>query len=382
MSFLTDLVHSPYQGDHNTGAVVPPIYTATTYAFKDVDGPERFDYSRSGNPTRQALEDQVAKLEAGHAAFAFASGMAAIHGALAIFEKGDHIIVGQQIYGGTFRLIYNYFLRWGLEVTAVDTRKPEEIRAAIRANTKAIYFEPLTNPLLQVTSVKQIAALAQKYGLLTIVDNTFLTPYLQQPLKLGADIVIHSATKYLSGHSDVSAGIVVVKDSYLAKRVYFNQNALGGILSPQDANLVRRGIQTLALRMDRQIANTQAIITFLKTRPEITQINYPYQPDQAGFDIIQAESKGLGALFSFELATSVDVAKFVSSLKLINLAVSLGAVETLIELPYKMSHAELSDAELATAGISKQLIRLAVGIEDVQDLIADLTQALDIACQK
>jgi cystathionine beta-lyase len=375
-AFNTQLVHGQTINDNQTGAVNVPIYNSSTYQYQSIKQPVHWDYARSGNPTREFLEKQIAQLEKGVRGFAFASGMAAIHAVLAIFKPGDHLIVGDQIYGGTYRLLNQYFKERQLTFTAVDSRDLTAVAAAIRPNTKAIYFEPFTNPLLQVTSVKKIAQLAHAHHLLTIVDNTFLTPYLQQPLCLGADLVVHSATKYLSGHSDVIAGLVVAKTTELAEKIYFIQNALGGVLSPQDANLVRRGIQTLALRMDRQQANTAQLINFLQQQPEVTKIHYPGIPGTSDYEIAAAECHGCGGVFSFELAPEIDACRFVDHLKLFKLAVSLGAVESLAELPYEMSHAELPPAERLAAGISPQLIRLAVGIEDATDLKADLQQAL------
>lgn len=374
--FNTKLVHGPAQNDNQTGAVNVPIYTSTTYRYPAIGATVKYDYGRSGNPTRQYLEDQLAALEHGKRGIAVASGMAAIHTALAIFEAGDHIIVGDQIYGGTFRLLNQFFKRWGLSATPVDTRNPAAIEKAIQPNTKAIYFEPVTNPLLQVTSIKAVAAVAKKYHLLTIVDNTFLSPYLCQPLTLGADIVIHSATKYLAGHSDVSAGAVITNDEELGKRLYFIQNALGAVLSPEDSNLVRRGLQTLSVRMDRQQENVRAIIEYLQTKSAVKEIYYPGLPDQPGYATLSTQAKGAGGVLSVELSDDVDAVRFVNSLQLFQLAVSLGSVESLVELPSKMSHAELSPTEQLKAGITPGLIRLAVGIEDQRDLIADLDQAL------
>lgn len=374
--FDTKLVHAPAQHDNNTGAVTTPIYKATTFAYPKIGAPVKDDYSRSGNPTRRALEEQLAALEEGTAGFAFSSGMAAIHAALAIFERGDHIIVGKQIYGGTFRLLHQFFERWGLEITAVDTRDLTAVEAAIQPNTKAIYFEPVTNPLLQVTVVRKVATLAHQHHLLTIVDNTFLSPYLLQPLAQGADIVIHSATKYLSGHSDVSAGAVIVKNRELAKRVYFIQNALGSILSPEDSNELARGIKTLSLRLDRQIANVKELINYLRGLSVVEKIYYPGVEGQPGYQELHQEAKGASSVFSFELTERVDPVKFVNALHLFKLAVSLGAVESLVELPSKMSHAELSEEEQLAAGIKPGLIRMSVGIEDFHDQIADIQQAI------
>jgi len=375
--FDTKLVHGKPQNDNNTGAVNVPIYNSSTYIYPSVESKVKYDYERSGNPTRGYLEDQVAQLENGVRGFAFSSGSAAIHAVLAIFKPGDHLIIGKEIYGGTFRIINDFFKRWKIEFTAVDTQNPEEIEAAIKPNTKAIYFESFTNPLLHVTSVKATAKVAKKYNLLTIVDNTFLSPYLQRPLNLGADIVIHSATKYLSGHSDVIAGMAVAKNQDIADRIYFNQNSIGSTLSPEDSNLVRRGIQTLAVRMDRHLSNAAKIVEFLQSRSEIAKIYYPGIKGSKDNEIATAETDGFGGIVSFELKDGLDSTKFVEGTSLIQLAVSLGAVESLIELPYKMTHAELSPEEQLKAGITHQLVRLSVGIEDPKDLIADLAQSLD-----
>ncbi|GEO46746.1 trans-sulfuration enzyme family protein [Companilactobacillus kimchii] len=375
--FDTKLVHGTPQKDNNTGAVNVPVYNSSTYIYPSVDAKVKYDYARSGNPTRNYLEQQVAELEDGYRGFAFSSGSAAIHAVLAIFKPGDHLIIGKEIYGGTFRIINEFFKRWNLEFTAVDTQNSEEIEAAIRPNTKAIYFESFTNPLLHVTSVKKTAEVAKRHNLLTIVDNTFLSPYLQRPLDLGADIVIHSATKYLSGHSDVIAGMAVAKDAKIAEKIYFNQNAIGSTLSPEDSNLVRRGIQTLAVRMDRHLSNAQKIVEFLQSRSEIAKIYYPGIAGSKDHEIAQAEADGFGGIVSFELKDGLDSTEFVEGTELIQLAVSLGAVESLIELPYKMTHAELSSEEQLKAGITHQLVRLSVGIEDPKDLITDLANSLD-----
>lgn len=375
-NFNTRLVHQPEQNDNNTGAVTVPIYKATTFEYPEVGASVKDDYSRSGNPTRRAIEEQLADLEEGTQGFCFSSGMAAIHAALAIFKKGDHLIVGDQIYGGTFRLLHEFFERWGLTITAVDTRDLGAIEKAIQPNTKAIYFEPVTNPLLEVTSISKVAQLAHQHNLLTIVDNTFLSPYLLRPLTLGADIVIHSATKYLSGHSDISAGAIIVKDKVIAQQVYFVQNALGAILSPEDSNELARGVKTLGLRLDRQIANVKELVHYLQGLTEVEKIYYPGVEGQPGYEELRREASGAGGVFSFELGPQVDPIRFVNHLRLFKLAVSLGAVESLVELPSKMSHAELTPAEQLAAGIKPGLIRMSVGIEDYHDQIVDIQQAI------
>ena len=377
--FNTKLVHQPAQYDNNTGAVTVPIYKATTFKYPEVGAQIKDDYSRSGNPTRRAVEEQLAALEEGDYGFCFSSGMAAIHAALAIFKKGDHLIVGNQIYGGTFRLLHELFKRWGLTITAVDTRDLSAIEQAIQPNTKAIYFEPVTNPLLQVTSISQVSQLAHQYNLLTIVDNTFLSPYLLRPLNLGADIVIHSATKYLSGHSDISAGAVVVKDQSLAERVYFIQNALGAVLSPEDSNELARGIKTLGIRLERQMENVKRIIHYLQESNAVQKIYYPGLADLPGYQELRKEARGAGGVFSFELNEQVNPSEFVNHLQLFKLAVSLGAVESLVELPSKMSHAELTPEEQLAAGINPGLIRMSVGIEDYRDQVSDIQQAFEKA---
>ncbi|MCP9329614.1 trans-sulfuration enzyme family protein [Liquorilactobacillus satsumensis] len=380
--FNTQLVHGKEIKDNNTGAVNIPVYNSSTYQYPKVGENVRWDYARSGNPTREFLEKQIAQLEHGACGFAFASGMAAIHAAFAIFRPGDHILIGDQLYGGTYRLLNQYFKLQGIAFTTVDTRNLEKVEAAIQNNTKAIYFEPVTNPLLQVTSVREIATIAKRHNLLTIVDNTFLTPYLQRPLELGADLVVHSATKYLSGHSDVIAGLVVAKTAALGQKIYFVQNALGGVLSPESANLVRRGIQTLGVRMEREQQNVAALIEFLQQRPEVVQLNYPGIAGTKDHAIAARECRGYGGVFSFVLDANTDATTFVNNLHLLKLAVSLGAVESLVELPYEMSHAELPPQERIQAGITPQLIRCAIGIEDCEDLIADIRAALAVARKK
>ncbi len=375
--FDTKLIHGTPQHDNNTGAVNVPVYNSSTYIYPSVDAKVAYDYARSGNPTRNYLEQQVAELENGTRGFAFSSGSAAIHAVLSIFSPGDHIIIGKEIYGGTFRLINEFLKRWQVEFTAVDTQNIDEVEQAIQPNTKAIYFESFTNPLLHVTSVKAVANVAKKHHILTIVDNTFLSPYLQRPLNLGADIVVHSVTKYLSGHSDVIAGIAVAKNEDIAQKIYFNQNSIGATLSPEDSNLVRRGIQTLGVRLDRHLSNAAKIVEFLQSRPEVAKINYPGIPGTKDHEIAKDETDGYGGIVSFELQEGLDSTKFVEGTQIIQLAVSLGAVESLIELPYKMTHAELSPEDQIKAGITHQLVRISVGIEDSRDLIADLKQSFE-----
>ena len=383
--FNTQLVHGLPVGDNNTGAVNPPIYNSTTYAFEKVDAMPRYDYARSGNPTRDFLEQQIAQLEQGTRGFAFASGLAAIHAVLSIFKPGDRIVVGDNIYGGSYSQLNEFFTRWGIIVEAVDTQDIAALEAAVkgdRANgivpAQAVYFETLTNPLLKVNDVRAISTVAHRFGALSIVDNTFVTPYLQKPLALGADVVIHSATKYLAGHSDVNAGLVVVSGEDLASRVYFAQNRLGGVLAPNECDSVRRGIQTLALRMDRQQENARAISSYLLLHPLVKSVHYPGLPGHE-YELASNGLKGGGAVLSFEVVPGVDPADVLDNLHIFRLAVSLGAVESLAELPCRMTHFELPREERLKVGITDELVRLAVGIEDKQDLIEDLGQAFDIA---
>ena len=384
--FNTQLVHGLPVGDNNTGAVNPPIYNSTTYAFEKVDAMPRYDYARSGNPTRDFLEQPIAQLEQGTRGFAFASGLAAIHAVLSIFKPGDRIVVGDNIYGGSYSQLNEFFTRWGILVEAVDTQDIAALEAAVkgdRANgivpAQAVYFETLTNPLLKVNDVRAISTVAHRFGALSIVDNTFVTPYLQKPLALGADVVIHSATKYLAGHSDVNAGLVVVSGEDLASRVYFAQNRLGGVLAPAECDAVRRGIQTLALRMDRQQENANAIARYLLVHPLVKAVHYPGLPGAGDQRLAAKGLKGAGGVLSFEVVPGVDPADVLNNLHLFRLAVSLGAVESLAELPCRMTHFELPREERLKIGITDELVRLAVGIEDANDLIEDLGQAFDIA---
>lgn len=391
--FNTQLVHGLPVNDNTTGAVNPPIYNSSTYAFESVESMPRWDYARSGNPTRDFLERQIAQLEHGTRGFAFASGLAAIHAVLSIFKPGDRIVVGSNVYGGTYSQFNEHFTRWGLVSQPVDTNDYEALEAAISGvgvagdedeasePAKAVYFETLTNPLLQVNDVAAIARIAHKYGAIVIVDNTFVTPYLQQPLDLGADIVLHSATKYLAGHSDVIAGLAVVRDDKLGERVYYAQNRLGGILPPAESDAVRRGIQTLGLRIERQQSNAVAIANWLLDNPLVAAVHYPgveggRQPGDTDKGL-----KGFGGVLSFEVVKGIDPANILDNLHLFRLAVSLGAVESLAELPCRMTHFELPREERLKVGITDELIRLSIGIEDVNDLIEDLDQAFAVAAK-
>ena len=376
MKFNTLLVRGGDVNDNNTGAVNVPVYNSSTYRYPKLGAEVEYDYERSGNPTRNSVETLCAELENGDRGFAFSSGMAAIHAALSIFKPGDHVIIGDNIYGGTFRLVNDFLKPMGIKFSEVDTRDIDAVSAAITPDTKAIYFETVTNPLLHVSSVKRISEVAKKHDLLVIVDNTFLSPYLQQPLDLGADMVVHSATKYLSGHSDIMAGIVVTKGKELGERVYLTQNAVGAVLAPQEASILRRGIQTLNIRMDRHLENTQKIIEYLQANPKVAKINYPTIDETSSeYEIIKNETKGAGGVLSFELQPGLDAREFVNNLNLFVLAVSLGAAESLVEVPAFMSHFEIPKPERLKMGIKDELIRLSIGLEDISDLTSDLDNA-------
>ena len=376
VSLNTLLVHGGKINDNLTGAVNVPIYNSSTYKYPKLKQNLHWDYERSGNPTREAVEKVCTELEDGDRGFAFASGMAAIQAALSLFKAGDHIIVGKDIYGGTFRLIDHFLKPNGISITPVDTSDLKAVSKAFKKNTRAIYFETVTNPLLQVTSVKKIARLAHRHKALVLVDNTFLSPYLQKPLQLGADLVIHSATKYLSGHSDLTAGIIVTKDKPLSDKVYLAQNAIGAVLAPQEANLLRRGIQTLGLRLDRHLENTKKVLRYLKVNPAVKKIYYPtIDSHSSAYTISKQETKAPGAVLSFELQDRYSSVSFVNALRLFTLACSLGSVESLVEVPAFMSHGEVPKAKRLQMGIKDNLIRLSIGIEDSQDIISDLRLA-------
>ena len=376
MKFNTRLIHSSLSEDPATGAVSTPIYRSSTFHQTELGGHPKWEYARTGNPTRAALEQLMAEIEGGSAGFAFASGSAAIHTVFSLYSAGDHLIVGSDVYGGTFRLINKVLKRFGLEFTVVDMRQLAAVEAAIQPNTVAIYLETPTNPLLQIADIAALAQLAKRHGLKTIVDNTFATPYNQNPLQLGADIVVHSATKYLGGHSDVVAGIAVTNDPALADQLAFLQNSIGAVLGPDDAWLLQRGIKTLGARMRVHQENAAAVVDFLTHDDRIARVLYPGLPDFAGHAVATQQMRGFGAMVSFELQPGLSAKRFVESLQVITLAESLGGIESLIEVPAVMTHGAIPRATRLANGIKDELIRLSVGLEDEADLIADLKQAL------
>ena len=388
------LIHGGIDGDETTGAVNVPVYQTSTYKQDGIGENRGWEYSRTGNPTRAALEKLVADLEDGEYGMAFASGLAAISTVLSLFKSGDRLIISDNIYGGTFRVLENVFKNFGLEYTIVDTSNLDEIEKLLKedeksaensetqegknqeGNIKAIYIESPANPLLTVTDIEKVSELAKIYGKKVIVDNTFLTPYLQRPLQLGADIVIHSGTKYLGGHSDTISGFVVVRDKGLADRLYYLQNAIGGVLAPWDSYLMIRGIKTLGVRMDRHVKNAIQIAEWLEKSDYVEKVYYPGLKSDPGYAVQKKQADGPGAMISFTLKKKYDYKKFFKSIKLVTLAESLGGVESLVCHPASMTHAAIPKDIREAVGITDELIRLSVGIEDVDDIISDLEQAI------
>lgn len=378
----TALIHGGIYGDPLTGSVNVPIYQTSTYE-QDVPGVAKgqrfYEYSRTGNPTREALEALIAELEGGVAGFAYASGMAAITSVLDLLRAGDEVIISSNVYGGTFRVLDKVFSRFGLAYRMVDTSDIAAVEAAITPAAAAIMVESPANPLLTVTDLAAIAGLAHERGLLAIADNTFMSPYLQRPLDLGFDIVVHSATKYLGGHSDLVAGLAVTASPELAERMAFNQNSTGGVLGPFDSFLLLRGIKTLGVRMDRHVANAERIAAFLSGHPFVRKVYYPGLPGFPGHDICIKQAKNGGAMMSFEMVPEADVNTFFRSLRLVSLAESLGGVESLVCHPATMTHAAIPRDVRERVGITDTLVRLSVGIENADDLVADLDAAIRAA---
>ncbi len=377
MNITTQAVQIGLEWDSRTGAVSVPIYQTATFRHPGLGQSTGFDYTRSGNPTRQALEDGMARLEGGSRGFAYSSGMAAITNLLLLFSSGDHIVVTEDLYGGTCRLFDRVFNQYGLQFTYVDTSDSAQVSAAIRPETRALFVESLTNPLLKFADLPALSALCRERGLLLIVDNTFLTPYLLKSLDLGADITVYSASKYLAGHNDTIAGLVVVKEPRLAERVYFHQNSVGAVLGPQDSWLVTRGIKTLGVRMDRQQENALGMARWLKSHPRIARVYYPGLDGHPDHDLMQRHSRGFGAMIAFEVDNPALVEQILLKTRLISFAESLGGVESLITFPEVQTHADIPPELRARLGINNVLLRLSVGIEDGDDLIEDLRQALE-----
>lgn len=370
------LIHGGIDGDETTGAVNVPIYQTSTYKQTELGVNTGWEYSRTGNPTRAALEKLIADLEGGRYGLAFASGLAAIHTVLSLFKSGDRLVISDNIYGGTFRILDNVFKPLGIDYIITDTTDPENVRKALDKDVKAVYIETPANPLLSVTDIEAISRITKENDLLLIVDNTFLTPYLQRPLTLGADIVVHSGTKYLGGHSDTISGLVALNDEKIAQRLYYLQNAIGGVLAPWDSFLIIRGIKTLGVRMDRHVSNAVKIAEWLENNDAVEKVYYPGLKSDPGYEVQKKQTDGPGAMISFLLKEGYDYKSFFRNIRLVTLAESLGGVESLVCHPASMTHASIPKEIRDQVGIKDELIRLSVGIEAVDDIIEDLDQAI------
>lgn len=377
LPLATLLAQSGNRRDPATGAISVPIYQTASFSHPALGQSTGFDYSRTSNPTRLALEETLALADGGHRGFAFASGLAAIDSVLRLFSPGDRIVVTEDLYGGTFRLFEKLFRPLGIEALYVDTSDLEATRAVLATpRVRAIFIESPTNPLLKIADIRAIAAAARERSILTIVDNTFLTPCLQRPLDQGADLVVYSATKYLAGHNDVVAGAVITRTPALSERIAFLQNATGGILGPQDAWLTLRGLKTLALRVLRQQENAMQVAKWLVTHPHVRRVYFPGLPNHPGRDILVREKCGWGGMISFEINDPVRVKEILSKVKVFLFAESLGGVESLITYPCVQTHADIDLETRQRLGISEHLLRLSIGIENAEDLIRDLGEVL------
>jgi cystathionine beta-lyase/cystathionine gamma-synthase len=377
MGFSTDCIHAGQEPEPTTGAVSVPIFQTSTYVQPELGRHKGFEYARTQNPTRFATEAALAALERGKHGHCFASGMSAIDTVFRLLKSGDHVIAGENMYGGSYRLFSRVCEKFGLEFTYVDTSKLDEVKQAIRPATKIIYIETPTNPMMTITDIAACAELAHANGALVVVDNTFCSPYLQRPIELGADIVVHSTTKFLNGHSDSVGGVVVTNTDELAQQIGFLQNAVGAILSPFDSWLVLRGIKTLAVRMKRHEENGQAMANYLANHTKVKKLYYPGLADHPQHDLARRQMNGFGAVIAFELGSYDNAKKFLDRVKLCSLGESLGGVETLISHPESMTHASVPIETRTRLGITPGLVRISVGIEDIEDLIADLENAFD-----
>jgi cystathionine beta-lyase/cystathionine gamma-synthase len=376
MGFATNAIHVGQEPDPATGAIVAPIYQTSTYVNEELGKNKGYDYARTNHPNRKALERTVAKLEGGHSAYVFSSGMAGIDAMFRLLRPGDHVVLSEAVYGGVFRLSTELLVHFGLEFSFVDTSTPEAVRMAMRSNTKLLYVETPANPTMSVTDIAAMSKLANERGITLTVDNTFLSPYLQRPIELGAHIVVHSMTKYLNGHSDSTGGAVVLTRPEDAEKIYFIQRSAGTGLAPMDCFLVSRGIKTLAVRMLQHNANGITVARHLDAHPKVRKVFYPGLTSHPQHEIARRQQKGPGAMLSFDLGSMEAARRFLNHVKLCSLAESLGGVETLISLPALMTHASMPKEIRDRVGITEGLVRMSVGIEDVEDLIADLDQAL------
>lgn len=378
MHFETRAIHAGYDPFDHFGAVNPPVFLSSTFAQSAPGKHQGFEYARSGNPTRKALEGVLASIEDGEHACAFSSGLGATDSIIKLLSAGDHCIVADDVYGGTFRIFDKTFKRFGIEFSFVDTTKVENVRAAFKPNTKMLFLETPSNPLLKVSDIAALTTLAREKKAISVVDNTFATPYLQRPLELGADIVMHSCTKYLGGHSDVVMGAAITRDPQLHQQIAFNQNASGAVPGGLDCYLVHRGIKTLGVRVERSCDNAEQVVSFLLEHKRVTRIFYPALEKHVNHDVAARQMRRFGAMISFEIDGSVaDGVKVVSDRKVWTLGESLGGVESLLEHPASMTHASIPKEMRAKAGLNDGLIRLSVGIEDPRDLIEDLKNGLE-----
>ncbi len=376
MGFATNAIHVGQEPDPATGAIVAPIYQTSTYVQSELGKDKGYDYARTNHPNRKALERTVAKLEGGQSAYVFSSGMAAIDAVFRLLRPGDHVIVSEAVYGGVFRLSTQLLVHFGLEFSFVDTSSADAVRNALRPNTKMLYVETPTNPTLRVADLAAMSKLVSDRGVTLVVDNTFLSPYLQRPIEFGAHIVVHSMTKYLNGHSDSTGGAVILTRPEDAEKIYFIQRSAGTGLAPMDCFLVSRGIKTLAVRMLQHNANGISVARHLDAHPKVRKVHYPGLPSHPQHEIARKQQRGPGAMLAFDLENLEAARRFLNQVKLCSLAESLGGVETLISLPAVMTHASMPQEVRERVGITEGLVRLSVGIEDVEDIIADLDQAL------
>ena len=376
----THAIHTGVYKDDQYNSVTTPIYTSSTYYFNSVNDPPPYDYTRTGNPTRQALNESIAQLEGGHAAFTTNTGMSAILTTLMLLNEGDHIICGHELYGGTFRLFTQVLSKFKLDFSLVDMTRNENIRAAVRHNTRLIYFETPTNPLLNIVNIEAVVEIAHKHHLLTVLDNTFMTPFLQRPIDFGVDLVLHSTTKYMNGHSDMLGGAIVTREKEMSEKIFFLVNALGTGAPPFDAWLALRGIKTLGLRMEYHLRNAASIVDFILGSKLIKKVFYPGLNKHPQHELAKKQQKGFGGILSFELdLNKVDINLFFKNLNYFHLCVSLGGVESLIEQPWSMSHAAMDEKARLAAGLSPGIIRISAGIEDSIDLVTDIETALNAA---
>jgi cystathionine beta-lyase/cystathionine gamma-synthase len=376
MGFSTDAIHIGQEPDPATGAIIVPIYQTSTFVQEELGKNKGYEYARTSNPTRTALERNLAALEGGRYAFAFASGMAAIHAVASLLKSGDHVVAGRNLYGGTFRLFERVLKDFGLRFSYADTRRLEEVERAFEPGTRLVFIETPTNPVMEITDIAAAAELAHRHGALLAVDNTFMSPYFQRPLGLGADLVLHSTTKYLNGHSDGVGGAVILKDSAVAERLKFLQNAAGAVLGPFECWLILRGVKTLSVRMRQHDSNGLAVARYLDAHPKVKKVHYPGLASHPQHELARRQMTGSGGMISFETGSIGNARIVLNSVRLCSLAESLGGVETLISHPASMTHASVPYEERVRLGITDGLVRISVGIEDLEDLIADLDQAL------